>query len=528
MADTDWRFEYEIGGIKGTVNDPVRANVSRSGSLFGDTGTPRLSADLEVHLPFDLAEMVFGRNVDPETGIGTLYADGEQFVRARWSDVSFGREGEPVRITLDAGELDDTQYIPNGRTISESILPQYALDAYKRRADDYALEAAESNEGSKRARRFAELAGILRDNYTAGSRRAVGKTGSLVFGSPGSEDVPGIPAYNIDETDNTVGLYLSSNAIGPGNIRLFGPASSAGAGTRTQASYTPTANATNDQDDLGNSRSRLVTAFTDGGSNLEHDPDGDYYASLLTAEGLSPLGGDICLLLLSLSSVTFDVQAWQAVKSRLDAYRFDFYIGERVRPWEYLSRQLLPLMPVGLDMGPNGVRPVLWPWLDEPIARRGLRAGRGDLVLAGGVRKLRLRAEPEIVVDFAYTPDGNRTTEAIGRSAATSAYAQASAQFSRSGVESIEARTIWDAITANAVATDRHRATHLVPYAIPYMADPRVYGLQGTRPLRIGDTYLLTDPSLSLVDKPVSVGEIERDASTMRVTLYIRGDILRD
>lgn len=528
MADTDWRLEFEFGGIKGTIVDPIRASVTRSGSLFGDTGTPRLSADLEVIFPFDVADMVFGRGVDPETGIGTLYADGERFIRARWSDVSFGREGEPVRLTLDAGELDDTQYIPGGRAVLESTLPSYALDAYKKRADEFALEAAESREGSKRARRFAELAGIFKANYAAGSRKAIGKTGAMVFGSPGTSDTPGFPAYNIDQTDDTVGLFLTSHALGKGAVRLFGPGTTGGAGTNTQASFQPLANATNDRDDLGNPRSRLVTAFTDASSNIVHDPDGDYYASLLTAEGLSPLGGDVCLLLLSLSSIPFDSGAWQAVKSRLDAYRFDFFIGERVRPYEYLSRQILPLLPVGLDMGPNGLRPALWPWLDEPNARTELIANRSTLTLAGGVRKLRLRAEPEIVIDYGYTPDGNRTTLAVGRTVATSAYAQAAAFRARSGTESIEARVLWDEVTANAIADDRHRATHLVPYAIPYMADPRVFGLQGTRPLRIGDTYMLTDPSLSLDRKAVSVGEIERDASSMRVTFYIRGDILRD
>jgi hypothetical protein len=64
--------------------------------------------------------------------------------------------------------------------------------------------------------------------------------------------------------------------------------------------------------------------------------------------------------------------------------------------------------------------------------------------------------------------------------------------------------------------------------AVPYMADPTRYGPGGAEYLQVGVPVSLTDDRLGLDAVPAVVGEIETDADTMRLTLYLRDDILRD
>jgi len=70
--------------------------------------------------------------------------------------------------------------------------------------------------------------------------------------------------------------------------------------------------------------------------------------------------GDVIEDVLSFSSLSVDHSAFSSVKPRLAWFKVDGAIDAPVTPWEWLSSELLPLLPVSLVTGPQGVYPVVW------------------------------------------------------------------------------------------------------------------------------------------------------------------------
>jgi hypothetical protein len=60
------------------------------------------------------------------------------------------------------------------------------------------------------------------------------------------------------------------------------------------------------------------------------------------------------------------------------------------------------------------------------------------------------------------------------------------------------------------------------------MADPSLYGAGGSQYLTVGMPVTITDAALALDAAPAVVGEVEADGGQLRVTLYLRDDMLMD
>lgn len=72
--------------------------------------------------------------------------------------------------------------------------------------------------------------------------------------------------------------------------------------------------------------------------------------------------GDVIEYLLSLTSIPVDRQRVAAAKPKLSRFLLDGVIAETVSPWELLKDEILPLLPVSIVSGPNGVYPIVWDW----------------------------------------------------------------------------------------------------------------------------------------------------------------------
>lgn len=70
--------------------------------------------------------------------------------------------------------------------------------------------------------------------------------------------------------------------------------------------------------------------------------------------------GDVLELILSYSQMRIDYGRIQAIKPMLKSFKIDVAIDEQVKPWEWLRANLLPILPVSLVNGPNGLYFIYW------------------------------------------------------------------------------------------------------------------------------------------------------------------------
>lgn len=76
--------------------------------------------------------------------------------------------------------------------------------------------------------------------------------------------------------------------------------------------------------------------------------------------------GDVLEYLLGLSTLAVDRGRLAAAKPLLSRYLLDGCISARVSPWTVLRDDILPLLPVSLVSGPEGLYPIVWRWDARP------------------------------------------------------------------------------------------------------------------------------------------------------------------
>lgn len=178
-----------------------------------------------------------------------------------------------------------------------------------------------------------------------------------VFGTPGNATIPGTPAYLTNTTPGSRELL-----IGVGNV---------------QASFVTV------WDDAGNSgNGRTVSQRTDGlgtvisvadivsiGGSFKNSSGKHYCSWHSTVDryaALSPFrrgplteAGDLIRYLYGLTTIKVDHPRWVSANPVLDRYRFGGYVNDpTVSVWGFCRDQLLPLLPVTLKLGADGLYPV--------------------------------------------------------------------------------------------------------------------------------------------------------------------------
>lgn len=77
-------------------------------------------------------------------------------------------------------------------------------------------------------------------------------------------------------------------------------------------------------------------------------------------DGALTRGGDILLWAMLRSGQNVDIGAFANFSALLNRYQFEGFINDsQVYAWEWLQGNILPLLPIGIRMGANGLRPVL-------------------------------------------------------------------------------------------------------------------------------------------------------------------------
>lgn len=240
-------------------------------------------------------------------------------------------------------------------------------------------------------------------------------------------------------------------------------------------------------------------------------------------------GGYLVRYLLSRSTLRVDRGSVQTAVNQLNRYRFGTYVDAKIRPWDLLRTMILPLLPVSITPGPEGLRLIVW----RPDARAHeavyhLEEGRNaslasfreaidvELVTAAEVSY----APDDVTGDFADTVKIYPRGSAGLRRASTRFAAAAAADQARSlgegvpeRVALVEADAVHDTGTAYLIGMDCVRRGWRAPELVTWDVDEEGAGLEE------GDVVLVTSASFGWTQQVGQVQAIELDGATARVTV---------
>ena len=314
----------------------------------------------------------------------------------------------------------------------------------------------------------------------------------------------------------------------------------AGAGTAT-TTYTFTACVlTADVDDLGQpittiDISAMAAAVRDA-SEWWVSIDGGQLDE--TATGAIRGAGSLAMWLLRRSTLRVDYGRWSALRAVLDRYRVGGYASEVVSPWEFLADNLLPILPVSVLSGPQGLYPVLWRWdaqAEDAVHHLRLEAGvtrtsaieydRGPDEVVSEVRVRWAHNAASGEYGQTTTLTAHRTGDELSSLHARTSYQRAGSDVDLLEQTSVEVESDWiaDDATAATVAADTLArlgfASRLVDYEVGY----------DLAWLDLGDVLLVTDPDVYLSSAvALLVGLSLSDGGGLRLSLLLTEDPARD
>lgn len=234
--------------------------------------------------------------------------------------------------------------------------------------------------------------------------------------------------------------------------------------------------------------------------------------------------GEILIYALGKSTLQVDFPAFEAVSGVLDQYKISTYIDQPVSPWEWIQGMLLPILPISIVAGPNGIRPILWrPYATNDDIVASLVEGV-TAVLLSPIRyestditnqmqvKYALRVDTgEYLLDVVVGPEA----VSIGSSVTTNAYATASYQLYGLKQGKMETPVVYDKPTATRIAGDRVRASAFRRRTVSVSVGWRMGWLE------LGDLVELTAPSYYLESQLCTITGISRTTSDVVLTLLL-------
>jgi len=262
---------------------------------------------------------------------------------------------------------------------------------------------------------------------------------------------------------------------------------------------------------------------------ISWDADGATYDRTRSAALRS--AGDVLEYLLDLSTLRVDRGRTAAAADLLRGYLIDTYIDEQVGVWEWVSANLLPVLPISIRYGYQGLYPVVWRAAvqgSDPVAL--LDADRSDVVRLGPVQtSSTLHGELMNEIRVAYATDAesgsSRGTyllhgdpDQITNDATATSSRLTRISVARYGEAPGEVQTdvIWDSATAAAVAFS-HALLSALPVRVVNYTAPQEFAW-----LEEGASVQVTDADLSLSETPAIITELEElFDGTVRVELSL-------
>jgi hypothetical protein len=466
-------------------------------SLFSSSPEPR-SLPFELRWPEDVAELIeAGHDLGSATGelaLAWTSEDWSQRVKVLTGNivgVEYGADDEPVKFNLETSPADDAALVPSEKERVDSVTWPNAYTGHK------------------------------------------GRYYPQVFGAPGVYDT-GVGSATTATTQATDALIVVRSGTTAEKLLVCGGKVAATQVWIWDSGGTPESFTITHETD---GRGRLVAVVDISGASSISLTSTSFRAGwgfgggLLNRQGTGAIStwGEIAQWLLERTTLATDYgRTAAALKApELQSVVLGGVLDDAVSPYAVLQDDLLPLAPVSITAGSEGLFPVVWQPDAEPIDH--LEAGPG-VVRVDRVRYIRSSREVinKIRVDYAISADTSEPKLQLAISGQAddgeiygSPYALDSQ--TRYGVrdESLESRWIWRRSTALKVGQTRLRRSAFLERGVMYRV-----GIDRAW-LERGQMITLTDDELHLNERPCLVADVILALPWVLLDLVIVEDYLR-
>ena len=420
---------------------------------------------------------------------GTIWELRRVLVSGLVIEPQYGAKGEPLQFSLKAHPFTDRAMLPEATAIVDSTTwPNFGANDEGR---SYPLVFGYPGRGDGGSTRFPGSPGLLVDTQ-------VGNRYLLIAG------------HRVDAT--TVDVLDEANLPSGTWVSLSVTHRQDGSG-RTVATVTLEASGTGNAADFNVDSSYVVSwgNSTNGGGLKNRRETGPMRDA-----------GDVLEYLLNRSTLKVDRGRTAAAVELLRGYKIDGYWDDPAGVWEWVKANLLPILPVYIQAGPDGLYPVVWRF-DVLSAKESnvdvIDADRGDGTRVGFIKtasSLHGGLANEFRVAYALDDVGRKhrrvmTVHGDPDTASTAAFVPSIAcRRSRSryspdtpSVMDIRSDLVYDASTAAAIG--HHLALlHALPVRRVSYLCPKTYGH-----LRAGAPVKLTDTDVNFSNEPALIESIE-------------------
>ena len=508
-AGREFRFATEGIVVQSTNGDLLpfegtlgSINIEEAFDFLSESGEfPSVS--IQVVFPDDVAEIIErGHDLASATGELSLILEGNQwetrrvFLNGEVSQPEYGADGEPVSFSLERLPLDDSAlFPPAGLVVSSTSLsdaPESSIG--KTYPWVFGEVGATVDEGGVTVKAYATPGFQVGSFYeSATNRRKILIAGHRVSAST-------VNIYDKDADDNMTNRTVYHDTDALGQVYAY-----------TSFAFSP---GTAEKDQYA------IDWTGSGGSypNLHHD-------------GPLERGGDLLRFMLSQSSLDIDEGRTVVAAELLQSYRFGGFINKPVAPLKWLQEHLIPLLPVSIAVGGDGLYPIVWRYdATAEHAVESITAGphfeRSKPVTYEGeevFNEIRLRYGFAVWKDdFTRSITISGTPAADDPNQISNAYSRTS--FSRYGTRAkeIESVIVYDPTTAAAIVKWQSRAFAYRRRVLTYSADYRFGWLER------GDVITITDPEIHISDRVALIQSITWGASSLSIKLLLIDDPPRD
>jgi hypothetical protein len=251
--------------------------------------------------------------------------------------------------------------------------------------------------------------------------------------------------------------------------------------------------------------------------------------------------GDVLTYLLRETGMQVDAGRCATAAALLNSFKIDCAIDARTPIWEWLSANLLPLLPVSLATGPQGLYAITWrynatareaQWTidadSDPTTQRASRVKVDSSKIANSFRidfcSNRRTGETMQYRGLAATYDADEPSVRASYLCAVSVARYRSPRDTGVREKRIETSIIWDVATADAILDVQARAYALARRTVDYVVSGASYDA-----ISRGDVVVVTDSEIGLSAQVALVREVQWDSSgSIGLSLLLIEDPARD
>lgn len=295
------------------------------------------------------------------------------------------------------------------------------------------------------------------------------------------------------------------------------------------------------QDDSYNSATKSIQTDTDGEGNIYsyieivpsdnvampgHSTSGEsreWWVYLNEGGYLNPYGdgslsrgGDICRWALHRSGQSVDDGSWANLSVILNQYTFAGYINDaEITAFEWLNGNILPFMPVSMQMGPKGIRPIITELWALTFVSTVYSIEVGDdkqCQQVSPVSTLRNTSDLSNDISLKYAKRGHDQSMSLTMTVESNLAKQSQNKYGRRP-RVLEADYIYDDGTAAKVVMDKIRALSTPLQTVDIVAPSELGWLQ------VGDVVDVTIERIHLVKRKMMVIAKQWTETTWTLTL---------